>query len=135
TPARLHWRPKCIILPKGRGEKEFQPMSVTRESNLDAAELARLLRAPDPAALLVPPRLLRRVIKRDRKLTGLGLQVPHRKSYVIGREALLALAPRSELAVEPDRELPPVVILIAAPDPDKLAARPRDQVLVKFWRL
>src|SRR5438067_11212522 len=100
-------------------------MSVTHESRLDAAELRRLLRAADPAALLVPPRLLRRVIKHDRHLPGLGLQVPHRKSYVIGRDALLALAERDELGVPPGRELPPNVVLIARLDPDRRASRPR----------
>jgi hypothetical protein len=102
---------------------------------LDPAELGRLLRAADPAALLVPPRLLSRVIKHDRNLTGLGLQVPHRKSYVIGREALLALATRAELGLGPDRELPPTVVLIARPEPEQLAAMPRGPDLVKYWRL
>src|SRR5205085_2830973 len=83
-----------------------------------------LLAAADPAALLVPPRLLRRVIKHDRKITGLGLQVPHRKSYVIGRDALLALADRDELGLEPDRDLPPTVLLLARPEPEELAAWP-----------
>src|SRR6476646_7010556 len=110
-------------------------MSVSHESRLDAAEVRRLLRAADPAALLVPPRLLRRVIKHDRKLTGLGLQVPHRKSYVIGRDALLALAGRDELGLDPGRELPPTVLLLARPEPEELAARPRGQLLVKYWRL
>ncbi len=110
-------------------------MPATNAVPLDLAELGRLLRAADPAALLVPPRLLRRVIKRDRKLTGWGLQVPHRKSYVVGRDALLALADRDELGVEPDRELPPQLILIAAPEPEQLAAMPRGPALVKYWRL
>src|SRR4051794_40123896 len=102
---------------------------------LDAAELGHRLAVADPAALLVPPRLLRRVIKHDRRLTGLGLQVPHRKSYVIGRDALLALADRDELGVEPDRELPPTVLLLARPEPEDLAAWPRGPLLVKYWRL
>src|SRR5262249_42659290 len=69
-----------------RNREAHRPMSVSDAPRLDLAELGRLLRAADPAALLVPARLLRRVIKRDRKLTGLGLQVPHHKSYVLGRE-------------------------------------------------
>src|SRR3954469_3386336 len=110
-------------------------MSVSHEPRLDAAELRRILQAADPAALLVPPRLLRRVIKHDRRLTGLGLQVPHRKSYVIGRDALLALADRDELGLEPDRELPSTVLLLARPEPEDLAAWPRGPLLVKYWRL
>ena len=67
---------------------------------LTVDELQRLLRAADPAALLVSPRILRRVIKKDRGLSGPGLQVPHRKSYVIARERLLSIADRAELGLE-----------------------------------
>ena len=108
-------------------------MSAIVDSPLVVAELAQLLQAADPAALLVAPRLLRRVIKHDRKLTSLGLQVPHHKSYAIERTALLELATADELAVG-DRELPAVVLLIAQPEPEELAALPRDAALLKYWR-
>src|SRR5262245_28028753 len=110
-------------------------MSAVAEPTLDADELGRLLRAADPAALLLPSRLLRRVIKRDRKLAIVGLRVPHRKSYVIGRDALLALVDRDELGIEPDRELPVAVILLERPESDDLAATPRGEALVVYWRL
>jgi hypothetical protein len=110
-------------------------MSVVAEPTLDSAELRRLLRAVDPAVLLVPSRLLRRVIKRDRKLAIVGLRVPHRKSYVIGRDALLALVDRNELEIEPDRELPDTVLLLERPEPVDLAAAPRGVILVDYWRL
>src|SRR5438552_9313532 len=110
-------------------------MSVVAEPILDASELGRLLRAADPAALLVPSRLLRRVIKRDRKLAIVGLRVPHRKSYVIGRDALVALVDRDELPIEADRDLPETVLLLERPEPEDLAATPRGEVLVVYWRL
>src|SRR5207302_7188665 len=110
-------------------------MSAVAEPTLDVAELGRLLQAADPAALLVPPRLLRRVIKRDCKMAILGLRVPHRKSYVIGRDALLALASADELGIEPDRELPDTVLLLVRPEPEDLAVTPRDAALVAYWRL
>src|SRR5437763_3152290 len=100
-------------------------MATLDAPRLDAAVLGRLLAAADPAALLVPPRLLRRVIKHDRRMPGLGLQVPHRKCYFLGRDALLQVVDRGELEIEPDRELPERLILIARPDADKLAAMPR----------
>ena len=56
---------------------------------LTLAELERLLRAANPGVILLPPRRLRRVIKEDRDIGGLGLQVPHRRSYTISRERLL----------------------------------------------
>jgi hypothetical protein len=110
-------------------------MSTSDAPRLDSAELRQLLRAADPAALLVPPRLLRRVIKRDRQLARLRLQVPHHRSYVIGREALLALVDRAELDWEPDRALPPTLLLLARPEPEQLAALSRGLALVTYWRL
>jgi hypothetical protein len=102
---------------------------------MEISELDTLLKLADPAALLVAPRLLRRVIKRDRQLASIGLQVPHRKSYVIEREPLLQIVDKGELEVASDRELPDVVILIARPDPERLAAMPRAQALLRYWRL
>src|SRR5207245_1214094 len=59
----------------------------------------------------------------------------HRKSYVIGREALLAIAGRADLGVKPDRELPETVLLFPEPDPRKLRALPPGATLLKYWRL
>jgi hypothetical protein len=110
-------------------------MPTNDTARLDVAELERRLRAADPAVLLVRPRILRRVIKLDRKLTGIGLQVPHRKSYVIDRAALLRTVEVSELGLEPGRELSETIILLGRPEPEELAARPAGQVLVEYWRL
>src|SRR5438876_627137 len=59
---------------------------------IGAATLQKLLTDVDPGALLVSPRLLRRVIKQDRQIGGVGLQVPHRKPYTLGRDALRCFA-------------------------------------------
>jgi hypothetical protein len=104
-------------------------------AGLTAAELERRLRAVEPDALLVPPRILRRVIKKDRGLPGPGLQVPHRKSYVIGRDALLGIATAAELGVPAGRQLPPTVLLFPRPDPGKLRRLPPASTLLKYWRL
>src|ERR1700752_1947967 len=105
------------------------------DTRLGVSELDRLLQAADPCALLVPPRLLRRVIKRDRRVIGPALLVPHRKGYAIGREVLLKLAGRDELGIPPNCELPEEFLLIAKPEPKALAAVSRDAALVKYWRL
>ncbi len=122
-------------MKNGARDGAEQPMTASDGPGLEPAELRRLLQAADPAALLVAPRLLRRVIKHDRQWPGLGLHVPHFRSYVIGREALLALATPDELGVEPGQELGPTLILIARPEPDKLRALPRGSALVTYWRL
>src|SRR5436305_12145739 len=105
-------------------------MAVIDAPPLHPVELGRLLETVDPAALLVAPRLLRRIVKHDRKLTHLGLQVPHRKSYVIGREALLALATPDELCLGPGSVLPATVLLLCRPDPVQLTAEPRRQTFL-----
>lgn len=110
-------------------------MTASPAPHLDSAELRELLRAVDPAARLVSPRLLRRVIRRDRKLTGLDLRVPHHHCYVIGRDALLDLVTPEELGVGPGDTLPPTVLLLVQPEPAQLAALPRDAVLIDYWRL
>jgi hypothetical protein len=103
-------------------------------SSIGAAELQKLLADVDPAALLVPPRLLRRVIKQDCDIGGVGFQVPHRKTYVIGREALLTIADHNELGLNAQRELPPHFLLLACPE-NWLTTHTREQALVRFWRL
>jgi hypothetical protein len=99
------------------------------------SELERAVRAADPAAFLILPRILRRVIKQDCRLTGFGLRVPHRKSYVIGREPLLAIVEKDELGLTDDAELPEKVVLLARPDPQTIADTPADALLIGCWRL
>src|SRR5262249_53085773 len=111
-------------------------MTATLESppSIGIAELQRLLSGADPSALLVSPRLLRRVIKQDRGIPGMGLQVPHRKTYVVGRETLLAIAERGELGVDAATELPATVILLGCPE-TWLTTHTRSQTLIRYWRL
>jgi hypothetical protein len=101
---------------------------------IEFAQLQRLLQAVEPAVLLLRPRLVRRVIKQDRHLTGLGLQVPHRRSYVVRREDLLRIADRGELDLPPDAELAPEILLLSAPSSKTLVQTPRSLTLLKYWR-
>ena len=100
----------------------------------DATELRRLLQDVDSRSLLVPPRILRRIIKTDRDIGGLGLQVPHRKSYVIDREPLLRIASASELDVAPNRKLPKTLLLLQRPGDDWLNNTERNEILVQYWQ-
>ncbi len=104
-------------------------------SRLTPAELERAVRSADPAALLILPRILRRVIKQDRGLAGFGIKVPHRKSYVIGREALLEIVDWDELGLAEESPLPDRVALLPQPDSQELAAAPAEDVLLDCWRL
>src|SRR5580765_1380141 len=98
------------------------------QAPFEVPELVRVLKGVDPTALLVPTRLLRRVIKQDRQIGGIGLFVPHRKSYVISGEALLRIADRAELGLAESDNLPANVMLLVRPEPDRLARLTREQV-------
>ncbi len=100
-----------------------------------AAELEQRLLAVEPGVVLAPPRILRRVLKKHSGVGGPGLQVPHRKSYLIGRDEMFAIANRAELDLPPERELPDLVVLLPQPGADKLVARSRESILRKYWRL
>jgi hypothetical protein len=101
---------------------------------LTVAELKALLRAANAGAVLLPPRRLRRVIKEDRDLGGLGLQVPHRRSYTISRDRLLRLVPRDELGFAPEQHVPATLLLLERPEQDELDRQPRKEVLRRYWR-
>jgi len=98
-------------------------------------ELERAVQAVEPAALFVLPRILRRVIKQDCRLTGFAVRVPHRKSYVIAREPLLEIVDLAELGLVTDAVLPPQVILLPQPDPSRLAELTAGEALSRYWRL
>src|SRR5262245_61183040 len=105
-----------------------------RPDALPVEELERRVRQVEPSALLVPPRILRRVIKAHRRLGGLGLRVPHRKSYIIDRDSLLQIATPAELRLG-DHQPPPRVLLLPRPAAVDLAGRDAGQVLLEYWRL
>ncbi|MBS0211394.1 MAG: hypothetical protein JSS27_20825 [Planctomycetes bacterium] len=102
---------------------------------ISLADLEVAVRTADPAALLVPGRILRRVIKQDRQIPGVGLRVPHRKTYLVARDRLLSMAYPDELGLNATSELPEQVILLARPEAEKLNAMTRGRALVKYWRL
>lgn len=110
-------------------------MSTHTEIDDLLAEAAAAIREVDSAACAVLPRVLRRVIKQDHELPGLGFQVPHRKCYVISRERLLWLVAKDELGLKADDQYPPKAILLAAPGEQRLAEMDLAGVLSHYWRL
>jgi hypothetical protein len=110
-------------------------MNDSSSSGIEAADLQRRLHAVEPAALLVPSRVLRRIIKQHGRVPAFGLQVPHRRSYVVGCDALFGVVDRAELGLPSNYKLPTTVILLARPDPETLAATSRDITLLKYWRM
>jgi hypothetical protein len=98
------------------------------------SELQQALRAADPAAVLVAPRVLDRLIQSQHKLSNLFEQVPHRRCYVVERQVLYRFVEQDELDLEPDRLLPPTVILLARPTPNALGTREGESLLLTYWR-
>jgi len=120
---------RCAIIVKHEqsAQRRADPARVVRRRPEPAADACRVGACGGrgrSAALLIRSRILRRVIKQDRRLTGFGLRVPHRKSYTIGREPLLEIVDRAELGLADDAPLPEKVVLLARPEPQKLAVTP-----------
>src|SRR4051812_20646904 len=89
-------------------------MNASANKPISAAELESLLQARESGALLVPARILRRVLKQARVLTVFGQRVT-RYTCVMDRETLLRLADRDELGLPAGRSLPARLILFAHP--------------------
>lgn len=102
---------------------------------LSFSRLESAVQAADPAVLFVEPRILRRVIKQDRRLVGIGFQVPHAHVYTVERERLLIIAERPELDLSPAAELPRSVILLPRAEMDEsVAALTMPEALHWYWR-
>ena len=88
--------------------------------------------AVDPAAILVPSRILRRVVKRDRRLTWLGRTRP--TSYVIPGQSLGEIVSGPEVGRPADAAWPTVVLLIAEPEHSERTDAETDRTLTQLWR-
>ena len=80
-------------------------------------ELDALVRTLDPRARVVPPRVIRRVARREHGAGLLGLHVAHRKSLAIATEAALGVVAADDLGLNGD-DPPNRLLLIAEPDDD-----------------
>jgi len=101
---------------------------------LTVDELGRIVRGVDRGAFVVPARVVRRAIKHDRGLPAFGFRVPHRWAFAVAGGSALGVVDREELGLGAGEELPPVAILIAGPEADELADRPRAEVIREAWR-
>jgi len=101
---------------------------------IDLDDLRRAVAFADPSAVLVPPRILRRVIKRDCGLRLLGGAAARQTSYVIPGAALGAIVPGYELGRPAVAPWPETVVLLAEPEPGELAEKGPRAVRTEFWR-
>ncbi len=102
--------------------------------HLTAEELGLALRAADPAAFLIEPRILRRVIRIDRQIIGLASAVPRVTGYMISKIRLLECADPLEVGLCTPDDLPNEVLLIERPSDAWLAEVSADSALLVGWR-
>src|ERR1043166_867273 len=96
-------------------------------------ELQQILRAVDPAAVLVAPHILDRIVQQSFDLPRVTWTIPHRKSFIADRQVLFQHVDQAELPVAPDQLIPPTVMLLAYPSLDDMNDR-QEPLLLKYWR-
>jgi hypothetical protein len=99
------------------------------------AELQQALRAADPAAVLVAPRVLERVIRQACQLPNFVWTIPHKACYVVDRHILFRHVDQDDLDLQPDQLLPPTVILLTRPPAERLHGTDDSTLLLRYWRL
>jgi hypothetical protein len=97
-------------------------------------ELSRLLREVEPAALLLEPPLLARVVQRVTGVTWAVWKVPHSHCFTLDRDTLYQHVDPDELRLTADQPISDPAILLERPTADQLTG-PRDALLVRYWRL
>ena len=103
------------------------------------SQAVRRVRAVDPSAFLVEPRVLRRVIKAEVHLPALSVQIPHRKAWIAKRNTLIRHVELDELGTEfmtdDSIELPERALLLQRPEEGALGSMGLEQLLGRCWRL
>lgn len=109
-------------------------MQQAAATTISTLELTEALHAVEPAVVLAPRRLMRRIIRMDTGVTSYLRSVPHRKTYVISQQRLLKYCDRDELELPRGQTLADEVILIVRPRQEKLNTLTPRQVLCEYWR-
>lgn len=97
-------------------------------------ELGRILRTADPAAVLVPPTVLERLVQNVTGTSWMVWRVPHTRCFLVDRATLFLHAEQEEVDVPTNHTLPADVLVLARPSADDLAG-PDAELLLRYWRL
>lgn len=100
---------------------------------MSPAELQRTLQAVDPAAVLVTPAVMDKIIRYTLKLPGWMWTVPHRRTMTIERQSLFRYVEQEDLLVPPDQLLPATVMVLETPA--SYEGEPKSELLRSYWRL
>ncbi len=109
-------------------------MAIVEARGITVGELADALRSADPRVVLVPPRILRRVLRGVLGIDRLLGHVPHRGGFTTRTASALEHAEGEELGLPAGGPVPDRLILLAEPDADRIEGLPREDVLLRYWR-
>jgi hypothetical protein len=101
---------------------------------ISTSDLALALRAVDARVVLVPARVLRRVIRGSLGIRGFFRHAPRWDGLAIATTTALLYADRDELGLtQPDLQ-PDHLILVAEPEEDGIEDSPGDDLALRYWR-
>jgi hypothetical protein len=98
------------------------------------AELQRALTSVQPAAVLVPPRVMEHVVRQALELSPMTWTVPHASSWIAEKTVLWRYLDHGDLPLAPEQLLPTPLLLLAWPDEDHLLRTPPAAVFLQTWR-
>jgi len=101
---------------------------------MQLAELEQALLQTDPAALLVPVRVVRRLVTAALGPSSLFGRIPHSLGWCCDRQTLVQNVDEDELDFQNDRLLPKTVILLARPNLEELRTQGPEGMLLTYWR-
>jgi hypothetical protein len=105
-----------------------------RETTMTLAELQRALTSVEPAAVLVPPRVMESIVRQVLELSGLVWSVPHPQSWIVDRTLLFRHVDQADLVLAPDQILPATVILLRWPNEEDLLRESDANIRLQIWR-
>ncbi len=109
-------------------------MATAEWQGVRVEELAEALRSVDPRIALVPPRVLRRVVKGVVDHGQFAWNVPHLEGFAAPGSSVLLYTDRDEVGLDPDDAVPAWMILLAEPDARDIEDRSREDVFLRYWR-
>lgn len=118
----------------GKREGEGRVSDSSEVTAIKIEDLERRLAAAEPAAILVPSRVMRRVIKQDRGIVFLGRQGNRQTSYVISGASLGSMGASDWVGGALPGGWPETVYLLDRPEPSDLTERPAEAILADTWR-
>ncbi|GIW82234.1 MAG: hypothetical protein KatS3mg105_4041 [Gemmatales bacterium] len=102
---------------------------------VELEELKQLIQQTDPAVVLVPARIIRRLLQAEFKVPSFLLHAPHEDCFTFERQLIFRHVEQDELELEPDRLLPARVTLLSRPSAEFLQSCSREEILLSYWRM